>query len=509
MGVIIRQSIKGTVVNYIGILIGFVTTFFILTHYLSTEEVGLTRALLDIAILFSGLAQLGTTSSMMRYYPYFKDEEKKDHGVFFWSVIIPIVGFIIFLAVFFLCKDWVISKYEKNAPLLVNYYYFVIPLAFFMLYMSVFEVNSNVLMRIAVPKLIREVVIRALLLLGYLLFGFHYLSLDGLVIWFCATYGMATLLNVIYLLSLKRISFKPDWAHLTPQLKKDFLLYTLFLITAALAGNITPTLSTLFVSAEMGLAYTGIYAIANYIATVVEIPYRSLGAITQPQIAQAVKDNDIATANSLSQKVSLHQLLAGSFIFLMIWINIDLAFQILPNGEQYALGKWVVFILAFSRLFNSSFSIGTSVLGYSRYYYMSLVFSFILAGVAILLNIMLIPALGMEGSALSNLISYLVYYLLLLSLVRWKIGTSPFSMQQLKVVVVVGAFFLLNLAWKSWIYPLFLSLPIKSIISSVADGVVKTVIFSVIVIVLIYKWSISEEVNLLIKKMLAFAKIKL
>lgn len=509
MGVIIRQSIKGTVVNYIGILVGFVTTFFILTHYLTTEEVGLTRALVDIAVLFSGLAQLGTTSSMMRFYPYFKDEEHKDHGVFFWSVVIPFVGFFIFLALFFLCKDWVISKYDDNAPLLVNYYYFVIPISFFMLYMSVFEVNSNVLMRIAVPKFIREVVIRVMLLIGYLLFGFHYLSLDGLVIWFCVTYGVATLLNVIYLLSLKRISFKPDWAHLTPQLKKDFSLYTLFLITAALAGNITPTLSTLFVSAEMGLAYTGIYAIANYIATVVEIPYRSLGAITQPHIAQAVKDNDIATADKLSKKVSLLQLLAGAFIFMLIWINIDLAFQILPNGDQYVLGKWVVFILAFSRLFNSSFSIGTSVLGYSRYYYMSLIFSFILTGVAILLNMKLIPIMGMEGSALSNLISYVVYYLLLLSLVRWKIGTSPFSLSQLKVVLVIGLLFLANMAWKNWIYPLFLSLPLQSILSSIIDGVVKTIIFATIAVVVIYKWSISEEVNMLMKKALAFIKIKL
>ena len=40
MGVIIRQSIKGTIVNYIGIAIGLFTTFFVMTKYLTTEEVG-------------------------------------------------------------------------------------------------------------------------------------------------------------------------------------------------------------------------------------------------------------------------------------------------------------------------------------------------------------------------------------------------------------------------------------------------------------------------------------
>ena len=506
MGIIIRQSIKGTIANYIGIAIGFVTTFFVLTKYLSPEEVGLTRALLDIAILFSGLAQLGTTASMMRYYPYFKDEEHKDHGVFFWSIVIPFIGFFIFLSVFLLCKDWIISKYIDNAPLLVNYYYFIIPLAFFMLYMSVFEVNSNVLMRITIPKFIREVVIRASLLIGYLIYGFHYISLDGLVIWFCATYGLATLLNIIYLLSLKRISFKPDWAHLTPQLKKDFALYTLFLITAALAGNITPTLSTLFVTAKMGLTYMGIYAIATYIATLVEIPYRSLGAITQPQIAQAMKDNDIPTTSMLCKKVSLHQLLAGSFIFALIWMNIDLAFQILPNGNQYTAGKWVVFILACSRLFNSSFSIGTSVLGYSRYYYMSLVFTAMLTISAIFLNIYLIPIFGMNGSALSSLISYIIYFTFLLALVRWKIGTSPFSWSQLKVVTIIVSLFILNFAWIKTIYPLFTTLPFEPVINAILDGVVKTLLLGGVGFITIYCWKVSTEVNHLVQQ--AWSKIK-
>ena len=35
MGVIIRQSVKGTLANYLGIAVGFFTTFFILTKYVS------------------------------------------------------------------------------------------------------------------------------------------------------------------------------------------------------------------------------------------------------------------------------------------------------------------------------------------------------------------------------------------------------------------------------------------------------------------------------------------
>ena len=59
MGVIAKQSIRGTIVTYLGIAVGVVTTFFVLTRFLTTEEIGLARVLIDAAMLFIGLAQLG------------------------------------------------------------------------------------------------------------------------------------------------------------------------------------------------------------------------------------------------------------------------------------------------------------------------------------------------------------------------------------------------------------------------------------------------------------------
>jgi O-antigen/teichoic acid export membrane protein len=71
MGVVIKQSIRGTIVNYVGIAIGFLTTFFVLTAYLTQEEIGLSRVLIDAAILFSSFAQLGTGASIIRFFPFF------------------------------------------------------------------------------------------------------------------------------------------------------------------------------------------------------------------------------------------------------------------------------------------------------------------------------------------------------------------------------------------------------------------------------------------------------
>ena len=69
MGIIAKQSIRGTIVTYLGIAVGIVTTFFVLTRFLTAEGLGLAPVLIEAATLFIGLAQLGTNASIIRFYP--------------------------------------------------------------------------------------------------------------------------------------------------------------------------------------------------------------------------------------------------------------------------------------------------------------------------------------------------------------------------------------------------------------------------------------------------------
>lgn len=507
MGVVVRQSIKGSIMNYLGVIVGFFTTFFIVTKYLTTEEVGLTRVLVDASILLSGLAQLGTSTSAMRYYPYFKDEKERDHGFFGWSVIIPFVGFIIFSILFFIFKQPIENYFSQNSELFVDYIYFVIPMSFFMTYLLVFETNSNLLMRIVIPKFIREVGIRIMTLVVYLLYAFDIINLDGMVISLCLTYGIATLLNIIYLFSLKKVSFKIEPAYVSKWLRKDFIFYTLFLIATSLAGNLIPVLNTFFVSGKLGLAVAGINTIAVYIASMVEIPYRSLAAISRPQISQGMKDNNMLEVNNMTKNVSFHQFMASMFIFFLIWINIDLVYALIPNGNVYDEAKFVVLILSAVKIINTSLNVGATVLSYSKYYYYSLLFTVILTVTAIYMNIKLIPIWGMEGAALASLISYIVYYTFLLTFVNWKIKVSPLSMKELYTVIIILSLFAIDWLLQTYMSKHLISMFGVELIGKILDSVVRTSLLSIIGIVIIYKSKISKQVNDIIDKFLSMLKL--
>ena len=453
MGVIAKQSIRGTIATYIGIAVGVVTAFFVQTRFLTTEEIGLARVLIDTAVLFIGLAQLGTSSSIIRFYPYFHDkDDDTDHGFFFWAMVVPFVGFVLFAIIYWACRVPLGAWFGDKSPLFVEYYYFVLPLAFFMLYQTICETTCNVLMHIVVPRVVREVIVRVGLLVLYLLYAFRWLSLDGLVIGICANYAIAAIINICYFFSLKRINLRPDWNFLreNKKLVRRYLLYSGFLLLSAITSVLAPTLSSFFVTAKMGLGSTGIFAIATYMAVLVSIPNRSVAAIASPQMARALKENNREECSFLMQQVTRNMLLVCGFILLALWINIDLIFHILPNGATFAVAKNVVLILGVSQLILGTFSICLTTLNYSRFYAFSLILSLILTVSALWLNNYLVPLYGMEGAALSNLLSYGIYYILVILTVVPLCRIRPTDKRWWYILALLAALFVLNWLWQTY-----------------------------------------------------------
>ena len=499
MGVIARQSIKGALANYIGVAIGFVTTFFVMTRIgkENDEVIGLTRVMVDAAMLFSSLAALGGNSSLIKFFPWFK-EGRAYHGIFGLSLLLPLVGFTLLSLVLLIFREPLLAVYSENAALLVNYFYMIPMLTFFALYLTVFETGASVLMRITVPKMVREVGIRVFNLVTYLLFLYKFISLDLFVWLFCGSYGMAMLLNMFYLYKISGMRLK-DWLYVDWHFVKedgrwkDMLFFTLFMAVIVLVGNI-PLMSSLFLGAKTSLQATGVYTIAFFIANVVEVPYRSLGAISRPVIAAAVKDNNWGEVNRLGRQVSLHQLLVSLFIFFIIAINIDTLFTMIPNGKDYVGGVWVVFILGMAKVMNSSLSIGTDIFNYSRYYLLLLPLTLLLLASAIILNIKLIEVWAINGAAAATLLAYGFYFVLLLCILWWVLKVNIFSLGQLKVIVIIGIGFGLNWLWSLWVSPLATGW-MPGMGGMLADAVVKTLMLGGLVVMGIVMWRVSETVN--------------
>ena len=95
----------------------------------------------------------------------------------------------------------------------------------------------------------------------------------------------------------------------------------------------------------------------------------------------------------------------------------------------------------------ATFSICCTALNYSRFYAFSLLLSLILTVSALLLNNYLVPLYGMEGAAMSNLLSYGLYYVLTICTVVPLCRISVIDRRWWTILALLVVLFVLNYVW--------------------------------------------------------------
>ena len=131
----------------------------------------------------------------------------------------------------------------------------------------------------------------------------------------------------------------------------------------------------------------------------------------------------------------------------MIWCNIDLIFHILPNGDTYAVARNVVFLLSLTQLMIATCTISLTTISFSRYYALSLLFSLILTVSSLCLNNYLIPLYGMEGAAISTLLSNALYFALALLALRLACRLRLLNGNAMKTILLLIVLFAFNALW--------------------------------------------------------------
>ncbi len=481
MGIVKRQSIKGTVVSYGGVLLGYINLLWLFPFILEPEQIGLTRVFYSISFLFYSVSQLGTSNIAIKFFPYFKDREKKHKGFFLFLILYPLLGFLIGSALFLLLKQQIIGRFEENSPLLVEYFFYLIPLALFMMYHVILESYCASLMRIAIPKFIKEVVIRVMTAMIVVAYYLDWIDFDQFVGCFVGLYGVAVLILLFYIKNLKSLFLRPDFSFIKTPLLKQMVVYGSFMVLSGAGGIIVSQIDTVMLSALAGLDKTGIYAIAFYIGTIIEMPKRSITRIMAPVIADAHKNNDLAKISQFYSKSSINQLIIGGLLFIGIWANVDHIFELIPNSETYRIGKYVVLFIGLAKLWIMACGVNNEIIINSRYYRFNLYAILFLAVITIITNLIFIPRYGINGAAMASLLSIFLFNTIKLVFIHLKFRMLPFDRQTMKVIGI-----LLLTYGVAWLLPALDNVWINILLKSA----VILVIYSVMILVS----KVSEEV---------------
>lgn len=440
MGIIQRQTIRGTIWTYLGIIVGFITTALIFPRILSTDQIGLLGILVSYSYIFAQLASMGTGRIIVVMFPYFKDERSKHHGFFPLMALVCGAGLVIALAIFMLIRPWLMQNANDSSglfPIFVNY---LVPLTVFTLLFTLFDTYYKVLYNATRGILLKELIQRVAILAFICIYYFGLIDFRQYLVLYVVAFAIPAAILFVSLLFEKELTLRPDFGHPTRDQKKLMTSLGFYGILIGFSGMVILNVDRIMVERMMGLSSTGIYTTMAYFATLIIIPSRALLKISDPVISQAWKDKDMANLKDNYYRSSLGQFIFGSLILVGLWGNIGNINRILP--EQFSEGNLVVLFVGLAFLTDMATGTAGYILANSALFKYQTYFIMLLVIFVIVTNFLLIPVWGITGAAVATFISKLLNNYMRFHFLKRKYGLQPYNLKYVGVAgIALSAYF--------------------------------------------------------------------
>jgi O-antigen/teichoic acid export membrane protein len=492
MGVIIRQGFKTAVASYLGLFLGMANVLFIYPRFLTEAEFGLTRVVLDTASLLINFTMLGTNTSLVRFFPRFQ-HLRGYGGYLFLMLTFPLVGYLIFCGVFFAFRDAILGLFVDESPMLVQYWPYLLLTTFFMAYMVVFDIYCRVHNRAFAPAMVREVGTKFLLAGSVVAYSLGWLSFEQMLTGIALTYLVATGVLLLYL-------WRNGWLHLRPQLRHysrgfvaESLTYGGYTLVGGLGYLLAYRIDTIMIPIYLGLPAVAIYGVALGIARVMELPRLALGQISSPILNKALETGDYAEFRALYQKSAMTMVIITCLMGLMLWVNVEDFYTLMPNSAAFGQGRWLVLVFIISRLLENASGLSPEIVLFSSLYRHYVWLTGFLVAANLGLNIVLIPQLGLMGAAVATLVALLLDMLLRVWLIHWKFRAQPFTWGMLGIVAfTVGL----------WGLSLVLNVPTTHPLATVAEIGLRSALLTFAFVWVLHRSRLSPDFNQLVHALL-------
>lgn len=486
MGIIIRQSVKTTIVNFVGVAIAAVSSLFIYPRFV--ELYGFAQFLISTASLFVPFASMGLIATVIKFHPKFKTEDKSNNGM----LSMLLIGFLLIFSLFLLLvlsfdgpiTDWLTAIGVDEKKRIPENLTSILILTALMVLNFILMAYATSHRRIVVPQIIYQLGLKIFMPVTILTFGLLAYSNMQFANALIAFYAVVCLLGMVYLIYIGAFKFtKPDWKFLNPDLRGEIFNYSLFSSWNHFGSMLAFRIDTVMIPMMMmTYASNGIYAIMLFMSNVIETPARAVKAIAAPIIADAWNRGDMTEINTLYKKSALNLVIPGIAIMIFIWFSFDGIASISPKPEKLIAGKYAFLFLGIGKLLDLITSVNDQIIIYSPKYKFNLIFILLLGVCNIILNYYLIGEYGITGAAIASCFAFALYNLFKLIFIYSQYKLHPFTTGLFKVLTIG---FILT--------ALLHFLPIQQF--SFVDIIVNSLIVGLIYFPLIYFLNISPDFN--------------
>jgi len=493
MGIVQRQTIRGTAWSYMGALLGFVNIILLSPRIFTVGEIGVVQLLLSFATMLAQFSSLGFTNVINRLFPYFREGRGKHHGFLGLSLVITLAGFIAALIFLKLYAPHFEEANMERSPLIAEYSFYLPALLLVTVLFNLLDNYNKVLYDAVLGTFLREFLFRVFNLALICLFWAGLIDFDGYVFGYILSQGLPLIIIFFSLLKRGEISLKLETGFINQNLRREIIILSLFGILTGISTVTLTTLDKLFINTYLGEAEVGIYSIASYFAALISLPARSVSKISIPFLAESWKKDDMVTINDMYVRSSISQYAVGLLIFIGLLVNLDNIFRLLP--DVYSRSAAVIILISLGNLVSGSAGVNGVVLSTSSLYRYQTWLMFILIALFVGTSIVFIPLFGITGAALASMVSNIIYSMLGVLLAGRRFGLWPYRLVHLKITLVG-----LVAATAGWLMPE---------ISLIPDILIRSILVTLIFTAGIWFWKLSDDLNGVAENLLGWIREKL
>jgi len=156
------------------------------------------------------------------------------------------------------------------------------------------------------------------------------------------------------------------------------------------------------------------------ISNVMEIPNKAINQIAGPVISASWQNGNRENINEVYRKSSLYGLLAGMWLFLVLYFIWPDILALMPGKLNVDLNTVLLIFtfLGMARIIDLMTGVNSVIISYSDEYRFHMYFLLVLGFTNVMLNYFLLKSMGLPGAALATLLSYFVFNLLKYVFVR-------------------------------------------------------------------------------------------
>lgn len=438
MSTVRKQTIQSSILVYIGFAIGAINMLFYTRNGSFTpQQFGLTTLFFSFSQMGLVIASFGINPVIYKFYPYYNDNlHKKENDLLTWGLSFCLVGFLLVCLLALSFREFIVAEYAIKSPLLVQYFYLLLPFSFGMIVFSLLESYGWAIGKAVFTNFLKETVFRAVTLLFILGFFFGWLNFSQFMYCFTFLYIIIAIWLFIFLYKKGELNFTFSISRVTKKFWKKMMQMQALFYFGVLVAAIGNTIDAFLINHIIGDVAVGVFAFAQYGGNILQVPQRSIQSVSLSIVSKAWKNKNYPEINRLYQRSCINLLLISLFLFGLMWLNVKPALAFLHIQKDFENALSALFILGITRTIDAGTGINGVIIGTSTYWRFDFLSSVFLLALRLPLTYYCITKFGIIGSAIADLAAVSGYNFIRFEFLRRKFNMQPFSYKTVLAILL-------------------------------------------------------------------------